>query len=907
MLMTKAPGGYETGPMCDASKVVGRRRWAGVRADAGTQLLERESSLASLVEYAGQARHGDGRLVLIAGEAGVGKSALVEQLRRDLPDARWWWGACDGLFTPRPLGPLFDLADQLGGDLAELCRAGAEREELFRALLRQISSPATLDVVAIEDVHWADDATLDLLRFLGRRLREAAVLLITTYRDDALAADHPLRVALGDLASQRYTRRIDLAPLSPQAVGLLAADSGLAPTQLYQLTAGNPFYLIEVLQAGTTEVPASARDAVLARAARLSADAREVLDMAALIGTRVEVPVLAAATKAAATSSAATSSAAATTGPDTVDELVASGLLSGDGAALRFRHEIARLAVAQAVAPHRGPALHQLVLAALRSTGCADDARLAFHAEAASDVEAVLRHAPAAARQAARLASHREAAAQFERALRFAYACEPATLAELYQDYADEVSLLDRWPDAELAGEESLRLWRECGDRLREGAALRRLSRMRWNLCRGQEAAAAIKAAVSTLEPLGPSLELAWAYATFANQRMLSADHDTAIAMAQQAQAMARQLDTTEILSDALNTEAVSWAAKGLDWAAMMRQALDLALAGGHHDRAARAYTNLCGTHVDKREFAEAQAYLAAGIVYCDDHDITTYGTCLRGEQSNLWERTGRWDEAVALSEELLASARSSPANRLCALIRLGTISSRRGGDQVWTYLDEAAGLADQTGEPQQQVPTRLARAEAYWLAGQLDEARREAELADDTCEGLDGWHRGSVAVWLARTGSVRPVRGTIAEPYRLVLDGDGAAAGKLWHALGCPYDAAMALASTSDEATLREALAIFTELGAAPGGRLVRQRLRSLGARAIPVGPRSTTQTDPLGLTRREREVLDLVRAGHTNSAIAMKLVISAKTVDHHVSAILAKLGVPTRAEAAALLNAET
>jgi predicted ATPase len=105
------------------------------------RLLERKSSLASLAAYAQEARRGDGRLVLVAGEAGVGKSALAEEFRCELPDARWSWGACDGLFTPRPLGPLFDLAERLGGELLELCRARAAREELFRALLRQVSDP----------------------------------------------------------------------------------------------------------------------------------------------------------------------------------------------------------------------------------------------------------------------------------------------------------------------------------------------------------------------------------------------------------------------------------------------------------------------------------------------------------------------------------------------------------------------------------------------------------------------------------------------------------------------------------------------------------------------------------------------------------------------------------------------
>ena len=236
------------------------------------ELLEREPPLALLATCAAEARRGDGRLVVLGGEAGVGKTALLERFQRDLPDARWCWGACDGLSTPRPLGPLYDLADQLGGSLLDLCERGARTgEELFRALLRQVSGPGTLNVIVVEDVHWADEATIDLIRFAGRRLRAAAVLLIVTYRDDDLAADDPLRVALGELARQRSTRRISLTPLSADAVQALARGSDLEAAALYRLTGGNPFYVTEVLAAGMTEVPASARDAVLARAAGLSA------------------------------------------------------------------------------------------------------------------------------------------------------------------------------------------------------------------------------------------------------------------------------------------------------------------------------------------------------------------------------------------------------------------------------------------------------------------------------------------------------------------------------------------------------------------------------------------------------------------------------------------------------------
>jgi DNA-binding SARP family transcriptional activator len=820
------------------AKVVPRRRPV---AGYACPLLERELSLEALNEYAVQARRGEGRLVLIGGEAGVGKTVLVERLQRDLPDACWWWGICDGLFTPRPLGPLFDLADQLGGVLLERCRAGASREELFRALLRQVSGPGLLNVVVVEDVHWADEATLDLLRYLGRRLRDAAVLLIATYRDDSLAAGDSLRVALGDLASQRCTCRIELAPLSLEAVRAPAGGSGLSAAELYELTGGNPFYVTEVLRAGMERVPPSARDAVLARAARLSAGSREVLDVAALSGSRIEVRLLESVTGCQRSA---------------IDQLLVSGLLAWEGGWVRFRHEIARLAVAQAVPAYLGQTIHGLVLETLRSFGCEDDARMAFHAEAAGDGTAVVRYASAAAHRAAGLGAHREAAAQFERALRFVGGADPATLAGLYERLADELPLLDRWADASDAAERALALWREAGDRQREGNALRRLSRIRWNLYRGRDAVAAAEAAISVLEALGPSVALAQAYATFASQRMVHADHDAAIDLALRAHELAARFGATDVCSDALNTQAVCISAKGLEWAGQMRRALDLALAGNHHDESARAYAHLCEIRVGKREFTEAERYLAEGIAYCDEHDLTTYAFCLRGSQSSMLEYTGRWDQAIALSTRILIEAGPSPANRLCTLIRLGTLRARRGEPRVWECLDEAAATADQTGEPQQQVPARLARAEAHWLEDSPDAARREAELAAGACTRLDAWHRGTATTWLWRTGSTHPVGedigGDIAEPYRLMIEGHPVRAARAWTRLGCPYDAAMTVAETADEASLREAIGILTGLGAQPGTRIVRQRLQALSARSIRPAP-VAARLHPSGLTGRE------------------------------------------------------
>ena len=849
------------------------------------ELLERGAALASLAGYADEARQGVGRLVLVAGEAGVGKSALVEQLCSDLPDARWSRGACDGLFTPRPLGPLFDLAAQLGGELDELCRAGAAREDLFRALLRQVSEPGALNVLVVEDVHWADEASVDLLRFLGRRLWDAPVVLIATYRDDGLAAGDPLRIALGDLATQRSTRRVDLAPLSADAVRILTDGTGLDAAELYRLTGGNPFYVTEVVRAGVGVVPSSARDAVLARAARLGGGSREVLDVAALIGARVELDLLTSVTASPL---------------PVLDELLASGLLAEGGGWLRFRHEIARVAVEQAVAPHRRADIHARILAALGSLGSGDDARMAFHAEGAGNGPAVLHHAPRAARRAVELGSHREAAAQYERALRFTADADPAVIAGLCDGLGFELMLIGRVQDAVDAGERALGLWRQAGSRVREGGTLCNLSYVLQPLGRGPDAVTAAEAAVTVLEPLGPTVELARAYSSLARRRMLNAEHQAAIDLAVRAQAIAGPLGALDVLSDALNTQGCSVKRIGGEWTSYLRRALDVALSAGLDDQAGQAFMNLHGSYVDQRRFAEAERCFIDGVAYCDEHDLGSYPAFLRGEQAAALERTGRWDEAVALSTALLASA-DAPVYRLGALQVLGVIRARRGKPGAWERLDEAAAVADASGEPQWIIGVRLARAEAHWLQGELHRAADEADLADDVAGGADGWQRGEIAAWLRRTGSSRPPRGELAEPYRRLVAGDWAEASRLWFSLGCPYEAALALFDAGDEAALRQALQIFTNLDALAAAQLTRHKMRQLGIRSIPAGPRTATRADALGLTRREREVLELICAGHSNAEIAAKLFLSPRTVGHHVSAVLAKLDAPTRGAAAA------
>lgn len=360
------------------------------------ELLERASFLRTLREYAAEAKGGDGRLVLVSGESGIGKTALLDAFQREQPQARWLWGACDGLFTPRPLGPLFDIGAQLDGrtgELAALCAQGAARDRLFAALLTELDAPAPVPIVVIEDVHWADEATIDLLSFVGRRLSRKPALILVSYRDDELSEDHPLRRALGNLATQRTTRRMRLAPLSQDAVRILAAGRDVDIAELYRVTGGNPFYVSEILDAGWPSIPPTVRDAVGARMARLSPDARAAAELAAVIGARLDSAIL---------SGAVADSGAAVT------ECLASGLLAPDGSGLRFRHELARMAVEAGIAPHRKATLHSRVLAALESGGGTDAAVLAHHAEAAGDRGAscdTLRTRPGARQRSVRIAS----------------------------------------------------------------------------------------------------------------------------------------------------------------------------------------------------------------------------------------------------------------------------------------------------------------------------------------------------------------------------------------------------------------------------------------------------------------------------------------------------------------------
>jgi ATP/maltotriose-dependent transcriptional regulator MalT len=851
-------------------------------------LLEREDFFQQLQETLAEVIHVSGRVALISGEAGIGKTSLVEQLVETGKDqCRVLWGGCDALFTPRPLGPLHDIALQIRGNLLTLLEEEAPRATIFSAVFAQLQSqPSTL--LVFEDVHWADEATLDLLKFLGRRINKLNALLVITYRDDEVRAEHPLRLVLGDLP-RSFVRRIRLPPLSKDAVDELATRAGKQIDDLYSVTGGNPFFVTEALASHDPGVPVSVSDAMLSRLARLTPSARAVVELVSVVPTKAELWLL-------------NESINPTTAA--LEECISAGMLLLDNGAIGFRHELARRAVEDSLPATRLHSLHALVLKALLSRGAEGQlARIVHHAEKAGDAAAVLEYAPIAARQAAALHAHRESASHYQTALKYAGALSPEQRADLLERRSYECYVTGQISDAWAVRREALELWQQLGNTIRQGDNLRWMSRFAWYLGRKEDAETCGREAITLLEALPPSPELAWAYSNRAQLHMLAGQTDEAVVWGSRAIELAQKFEATETLVHALNNvgSAQLYAHDEQGWA-MLEESLRLSLAHNLEEHASRAFTNLSAVALMDRDYAQALRYLDEGNAYATEHDLESCKRYMLLTRARVHFETGRWTMATDDVASVLGQSLGYNVARIPALTILGHIRVRRGDPDAARALSEAYELAMLTKETARLSPIASARAEMAWLAGDLDqvvaEARSILEIGKDD---NDRWLHGEFAFWLWRAGVTPSIEQPIAEPYALQIAGNWRAAADLWKEIGSPYEEALAL-SDGDEAAQREALSIFEKLGAEPAAEKLRQRLRATGVRGIPRGPRPSTIENPAGLTTRQMEVLSLLSEGCINAEIAERLFISAKTVDHHVSAILAKLDARTRAEAVSI-----
>jgi DNA-binding CsgD family transcriptional regulator len=847
------------------------------------ELLERDEMLVALDGCLTDAAAGDGRLVLLAGEAGIGKTALARTfVARHRTGAVVWWGACDALQTPSPLAPLHDMARD-SVDLAGLLAGDPDRQRLFAGVLDLLVSPLRPVIMVIEDVHWADDATLDLLIFLGRRITGTHAIMVVTYRDDELGPDHPLRRYLGSLAGLPH-RRFDLPRLSEPATAALA--SGRNRGRLFQVTGGNPFFVTALLSAPDGTVPVTVRDAVLARVARLSPPARATLDAVAVVPGGVELALL-----------------GAVCGGDHLaglDECSHVGLLEVAGGVASFRHELARQAVAEAVPKTRASGLHQEVLRHLAARPDADPARLAFHASQAHDRDAVLRHAPAAAAEASRFGAHREAVAHFQAALPHLDALPTAGRVEVLEGYAEECSATGRLAEA-IDVLERIALERQALDEPAGSArALLRRAGLLYAAGRSKEAYAQASGAMALVEGLPPSPALASAYAHAAYLQMVRHERSAARDLGARAAALAERFDDHQSLAIALVAAGSGqWESAPAQAESALVRAVEAAHASGRAATVTLATGALGVGALAVRRYQTADRWLLRAVDWCLEHDLDTAREFYQAGLAESHFEQGRWPEAAQLIDELTRPDGYPPAGRIARRLR-ARLAVRRG-DPHRALLAEAWEVASGTGDLARLWPVAAGRAEAAWQAGR---AAQIPGLVADTyqlaVEADQRWAIGELGFWLWRAGRLDHPPERAAEPYALHMGGDPLAAAAAWDSVGCPYEAALARADSDVPDQLRAALAVLYRLGARPAANRLARRMRAMGVTGLPRRPHRATGGNPAGLTDREMEIVGLVAAGLSNADIAAALHISRHTTAHHVSAALSKLGVGSRRAAA-------
>jgi DNA-binding CsgD family transcriptional regulator len=388
------------------------------------------------------------------------------------------------------------------------------------------------------------------------------------------------------------------------------------------------------------------------------------------------------------------------------------------------------------------------------------------------------------------------------------------------------------------------------------------------------------------------------AYSSVSHMRMLADDAPEAVRWGEQAITLAERLGETEVLVHALNNVGSAlFHAGSPEGRVKLERSLALASEAALTEHIVRAHVNLASISVDLRRYEVADRYLADGIVFATDRGVDAWRWYMVAVRARGEFERGRWQTAVASARTVLAAARPTSFARLTALVVLARVCARRGESGCWPLLDEALAIATLNCHLQQVGPVAAARAEAAWLessCADVDAQTREwLELAR---QRGDAWIYGELAYWRWKAGMTGGARVAMAEPYALQVGGEWAAASECWSRLGCPYEAALALADSHEAEALRRALSVLTELGAKPAAAAVARRLRSLGERGLPRGPRAATRANPAGLTGRQLEVASLVVQGLPNTEIAARLVLSPKTVEHHVSAVLRKLGVQSR-----------
>lgn len=842
------------------------------------RLFERAPELARLhreLRLLGES----GRVVTVTGDAGAGKSSLIRAATSGISGLRVVRGLCDPLTTPRPLGPIRDMLAEAGESIrVDIDTGPGTLADAANAFITAMATEPT--VLIVEDAQWIDAASIEVLRYLVRRIDALPLLLVMTYRDTSLSLGHPTLSLIGEIARLEDSSIIELRPLSRDAVADMLAGTALDPDRVHTVSGGNPFYVSEIARHPDESLPRTVRGAVLASTSTLGSADLEALQLAATAPDVLADRLL----------------------PDldidfpTLQRLEATELLVRTRRGIRFRHELARLAVASSVPDAHAPALHRRLLDALEATGSQDLALLTHHAEGAGDASRTRHYATLAAQEAVRTGSHTEAVAFLSRALAYP-GDDAAERAGLLEQLSTEQYMVSRLAESISSIDAALRLREQLHD------------------ADGTSAAHDRRAVIEYYSARRHAAEQHLALAA----RMAAGTDARASARAMQAYLAYRRSDVDaarSILRELNDTASEEWgdltrlrigvtaAASELISGSESGRAGLLAHAATAFERAmdelgTTAYSNLSAIDIEHRRLREAEGELAFSLPITIERDIPICYQWQTGMRVRLHLMRGRWTAADEDAETILRE-HGAPLASVYPHLVLAQLDIRRGTgeDDIERHLDTAWTLAHELGEPLLILAVIAVIAERAWHTGLDDRRLDDAHDRATAAAMLPGtqWAIGDIAVWLHRLGRTVPAV-PVAEPYELELAGRAADASAAWAAIGAPFEAALVSVFDEDADAAGAALAALEDLGVSATAARAR---RALGDRGIvrPPARRRSTRANPSGLTNRQLDVAQLVAQGLTNAELASALFISPKTVDHHVSAILTKLGVTSRRE---------
>ncbi len=854
------------------------------------ELIEREVFLAALDRLYQRMLDGEGHTVFISGEAGIGKTSLVKQFARCLEKSKnVFTGTCDPLFTPRPLAPLYDVALQLEGDAWLQQHDVFPRADLFTRFFQALKNRKERTVIIFEDVHWADEASFDFIRFLARRIHSLPCLFILTHREEECKSVQLLQTIMGQLAPGSFSR-MPLPPFSKEAVEKLALKKGFDAEEVYSITGGNPFYVNEILAYYSSGVPATIKDSILAIHHQIDPGLRELWETLSILPTGLEIKYLAQFEPMYLS---------------VLENCFSSGIIVFKNNTVSFKHELYRRTIEETLSPLKRLALHKKILDLflLQFESAGEIERIVHHAKNANASETVVRYAPRAARQALAAGAHIEAAKLYLTALENYQGNDPNLLVEFYESYAYECYLTNQIREAIIYTGKAHSVWKEKGNNLQTGNCLRFLSRLWWFEGDRLKAEQYGKEAISVLENEASSSVKAMAFSNMSQLKMLDDHREECLYWGEQAMAMAKELGDEEILSHALNNMGAalitdpSTREKGR---AMLEQSLAIALKNDLHEHAARAYTNLGCGGTRCRDYAKALIALQEGIRYSEEKNLDSWSTYMSSWLARLEFETGNWDKAYQVAENLIHNESNPPIVKISALTIAAQVRMRRGEEPVLPYLLEAKTKAANTREAQRIQPVFTALLEYEWLSGksimEAEELNAAAEIIRQTGTLPE---KSEFAFWLQKAGRKKLPGIAPQEGYRFQTPAEIKKAQAFWKQTGCPYEQALFLFEGT-EADKKTALQLVQELGAQAVFHKMKQLMRNAGIRNIPRGMRNSTQSNPAHLTERELSILQLLPMGLQNREIADKLFISPKTVDHHISSILFKLDVNCRSKAA-------